>query len=64
VSLLQMLQLCVAYIGIQISYHFGVDLLESLFWRAWQRIYIQIFFISAVDFDTVELLFSKSSLQN
>jgi len=42
-SILRMLQLCVAYIGIQISYHFGVDLLESLFWRAWQRIYIQIF---------------------
>jgi len=63
-SILRMLQLCVAYIGIQISYHFGVDLLESLFWRAWQRIYIQIFFMSAVTFDTVEQFFSKSSLQN
>jgi len=63
-SIWRMLQLCVAYIGIQISYHFGVDLLESLFWRAWQRIYIQIFFMSAVTFDTVEQFFSKSSLQN
>ena len=31
-SLLWLLQLCVAYIGILISYHFCVDLLESLFW--------------------------------
>jgi hypothetical protein len=63
-SLLQMLQLCVAYIEIQISYHIGVDFPESPFWRAWERIYIQIFFMSAVAFDTVELFFSISSLQN
>jgi len=42
-SLLWMLQLCVTYTGIQISYHFGVDLFESLFWRAWQRISILLF---------------------